>query len=166
MDQMTVITLTPWEYQHASNIGIARFAANWESINAKHYKQERMQDDRTAQVAATICEIAVAKATNRYWSGSVWSAKDHQKYKSIADVGKNIEVRRSRNNNTVAVRKHQLGKNLVLFGAYAIPEEFRQVEIWGWLNYDKAWELGYASEYDQENTRLINKDLFNELESK
>ena len=152
-----IVHLEPWEYVHASTVGIGRFAANWGKQNAPHYKKELMEDDRTASVASAICELAVAKATNRYWSGHVWPKGDHNKYKDVADVGKNIEVRRIRKGNTVAVRKHQLGKGLVLFAAQPEPPEMMSVDIWGWIDYDKAWDLAEPAHYAPETTRLLHR---------
>jgi hypothetical protein len=152
-----LITLEPWEYIHASNVGISRYAANWEKNDAPHYKKELMEDNRTAQVAAAVCELAVAKATNRYWSGHVWTKETHNKYRNTADVGKNIEVRRVRKGNTAAVRKHQLNKGLILFVAQPQPPEFTQVEIWGWIDYDTAWELAEPAHYAPETTRLLDR---------
>ena len=140
---MTIITLETWEYVHACNVGIARFAANWGKEDAPHYKKELMEDDRTATVASAICELAIAK----------------HKYRNFPDVGKNIEVRRVRKGNTIAVRKHQLGQGLILFAAQPEVPEFINVDIWGWLEYDKAWELGEPAHYAPETTRLINRDL-------
>ena len=81
-----LIGLEPWEYEWATMVGVRRFTANWNKQNAKHYDPSRMEDDRTAQVAACCCEIAVAKATNRFWSGTVWSADNHDKEKHRPDV--------------------------------------------------------------------------------
>lgn len=158
-----IITLEPWEYVHACNVGIGRFAANWGKADAPHYKKVLMEDDRTAQVASAIAELAVAKATNRYWPGHVWSKEDHHKYKDVPDVGSNIEVRRVRSGNTVAVRKHQVGKGLVLFAAQPEPPEFMQVDVWGWIHYDQAWELGEPAHYAPETTRILNRNNLTSL---
>ena len=158
---MIIVELAPWEYEWASHVGARRFIENWERGDAKHYDRSRMEDDRTAQVAACVCELAVAKYTNRYWSGSVWDRRDHHKYKDIADVGHNIEVRRIRTELAAAVRRHQVGKKLVLFVARPVMPEMRDVEIYGHLAYDKAWELGLPSSYD-ENTRTINVNQLKE----
>ena len=115
-----------------------------------------MEDNRTAEVAAAICELAVAKHTNRYWPAQVWHASDHGKYRDLPDVGHNIEVRRIRTKKEAAVRRHQLGKNLVLYVAEAVYPEFRSVLLHGWLRYDDAWELGNESTYDPKNTRTID----------
>jgi hypothetical protein len=153
----TIVTLEPWEYEWACSIGIRRFTANWNKKDASHYKAELMEDNRTAQVAACIAELAVAKAINHYWSGHVWSGTEHSKYKSVPDVGTNIEVRRVRKGTTAAVRKHQLGMGLKLFVAYPQPPEFRVCEIWGWMDYDEAWQLGTPSSYAPDTTRLIER---------
>lgn len=153
-----VIELFPWEYEWASHVGARRYIENWERGNAKHYDSARMEDDRTAQVAACVAELAVAKYTNRYWSGHVWPVKQHTVYKDMADVGNNIEVRRLRTRDFAAVRKHQLGKGLVLFVAKPVMPELRSVEIYGFMDYDKAWEAGTPTDYDPDNTREIGPD--------
>lgn len=157
VNKTVTVELDPWEYVHASNVGIARYAANWDRADAAHYDKSRMEDDRTAQVAAAICELAVAKHTNQYWSGSVWHISEHSRYKHYADVGHNIEVRRIRTSDP-AVRRYQLGKDLVLYVARVIGLEFRQVELLGWLPYDDAWNVGYTSHYDA-NTKLVPLSL-------
>ena len=153
-----IIELSPWEYEWASHVGARRFIENWGRGNAVHYDNSRMEDDRTAQVAACVCELAVAKYTNRYWSGHVWSAAQHDKHKHMADVGTNIEVRRLRTRDCAAVRKHQIGKGLVLFVAKPVMPEMRSVEIYGFIEHDKAWELGSPTNYDPENTREISPE--------
>ncbi len=151
-----IVTLETWEYEHASQVGARRYTANWGKADAPWYDAERMEDDRTAQVAAAVCELAVAKATNRYWHAHIWHATEHHKYRDMPDVGRNIEVRRVRTSKAAAVRKHQVGKGLVLFVAYAIPPEFREVEMLGWMGMDEAWEAGVPSSYDSEGTRLVS----------
>lgn len=160
---MTVtVTLETWEYEHANSVGIRRFTANWEKADAPHYKRNRMEDDRTAQVAAAACELAVAKHTNRYWHAHIWHATEHNKYRDLPDVGRNIEVRRIRTRKEAAVRKHQLGKGLVIWVAEAIAPEFREVVLYGWLKYDDAWTLGEPADYDTDNTRLIRVEQLTE----
>lgn len=157
MNTVTV-ALDPWEYEWASHVGIRRFTANWGKADAPWYDRERMEDDRTAQVAACVAEIAVAKATNRYWSGSVWSAADHHKHKWRPDVGRNIEVKRVRKGKP-AVRQHQVGHNIVLWIANPVAPEFHTVELWGWIHVDEAWEHGTPATYDSTGrTRLVPRD--------
>jgi len=158
---MITIELEPWEYEHASNVGIRRYTANWTKPDAPHYKKQLMEDDRTAQVAAAICELAVAKHTNRYWHAHIWHHTEHNKYRDLPDVGKNIEVRRIRTQKQAAIRKHQLGKNLVIWVAETIPPELRQVKLHGWLKHDDAWEQGTPSTYSPETTRVISTQQLN-----
>jgi|TARA_R110000824_G_scaffold180615_1_gene361109 hypothetical protein len=152
---LILIELEKWEYEWASHVGIRRFTENWEKQDAAHYKREYMEDDRSAQVAAAVGELAVARVTNQYWGGHVWAGNRHQENRNRADVGENIEVRRVRTSSNAAVRRRQLGKGLFLFVVRPVPDEFRTVEMLGWLDHDEAWELGKPSGYDEENTRVI-----------
>lgn len=155
---MKIVELEPFEYEWASHVGTRRYIENWPKKDAPYYKKELMEDDRTAQVAAAVCELAVAKITNRYWSGHVWTAKEHDSYKKkTRDVGRNIEVRRVRTGESAAVRKRDLGQGLVLFVAKAVMPELRQVEVWGYIDYDHAWEIGEPAPYSPEDTRLIHR---------
>jgi hypothetical protein len=158
------IKLDSWEYEWASSVGIRRFTANWNKKDASHYKKERMEDDRTAQVAAAVCELAVAKATGQYWSGHVWPADQHERHKKKADVGQRTEVRRTRNGKTVAVRKHQVGQNLILVGCSAIMPELVEVDVLGYIDYDKAWNLGQPSDFDPDGTRYISIDYLSQID--
>ena len=154
-----IVELNEWEWVHALNIGNMRFTANWGKKDAPHYDKKRMEDDRTAQQRACVCELAVAKATNRYWSGSVWPKTKHDWFKRrIADVGHNIEVRSVRTRTTAAVREYQTGQGLYLFVARTTTPELTQVEILGYMKYDEAWEKGVTPDYidpvtEQEGSR-------------
>lgn len=159
--ETVTIDLESWEYEHACNVGIRRYTANWSKKDAPHYHRENMEDDRTATVAAAVCELAVAKHTNRYWHAHIWHKTEHEKFKHLPDVGRNIEVRRIRTQKAAAVRRHQLGKNLVLYVAEAIGPELRSATLYGWLKYDEAWDLGKQSKYDPENTRVIGIESLN-----
>ena len=156
---MILIKLEAWEYEWATHVGCRRFIENWEKQDASHYKREYMEDDRTAQVAAAVWELAVAKVTNQFWSGHVWPQGKHKEYKDLPDVGTNIEVRRIRTSPDAAVRKKQLGKGLILFVAQPQPPELRSVDILGWIDHDEAWEQGKPSSYAPETTRNIASTL-------
>lgn len=161
---MKRVDLHPWEFEWAMFVAARRSAENWGKRDAPHYKKERMEDERTASAAACVCELAVAKATNRYWSGHVWHKSDHDRYRNdIADVGDNIEVRRVRTSDNAAVRRHQVGKGLVLFVARPVMPEMASVDILGWIRYDEAWEKGEESKYDPQNTRVISPEFLTEL---
>jgi len=156
---MTIVTLDPWEYEWASHVGIGRFTANWGKRDAVHYDKSRMEDDRTAQVAGAVAELAVAKFTNRYWAGTVWRADQHDAEKWRPDVGRNIEVKRVRTRDA-AVRRRQVGHGIVLWVAKPIAPEFREVEIWGWISVDEAWDRGIPAGYDKTgNTKTVPREL-------
>jgi hypothetical protein len=129
-----VVHIMPWEYERCFAVGAGRFTANWGVPDAPHYERTAMEEDRNAQVAAAICELAVAKYVNQYWHAGVWHRTDHGKYKSIADVGSNIEVRRVRTRDAVAVRKKDSGK--VVWGAKVADPEYRTVELLGYVSAD------------------------------
>lgn len=131
-----VVTLQPWEYEHACQVGIARYTRNWVRSDAAHYDRDKMEDDRTAQFAAAACELAVARVMNRYWHAHVWDVRDHEKYRHLADVGRNIEVRRCRTRDAVAVRRSDEGK--VVFAARTVDDEFRNIEVVGWIEADSV----------------------------
>jgi hypothetical protein len=156
---MILVELEPWEYEWASHVGARRFIENWGKRDAAHYDKKRMEDDRTAQVAACVGELAVAKLTNQYWSGHVWHKSDHAEHKGMADVGHNIEVRRVRTSTAGAVRRRQLEQGLVLFVVRPVAPEFRAVEVLGFIDHDEAWEKGEPSGYDKENTRVIAEEF-------
>lgn len=158
MQPSILIDLEPWEYEHACDVGIRRFTANWNKQDAAHYQNKaRQEDNRTALVASAVCELAVAKHTNRYWPGHVWHATEHNKYRNVPDVGRNIEVRRLRTRDAAAVRQHQNKiDNLVLWVARPITPELRQVHLYGWIRQTDAWQQGTPSDYDPEKTRLIH----------
>jgi hypothetical protein len=131
-----IIHLTPWEYERCFAVGSGRFTANWDTPDAAHYDRSLMEPDRNAQVAAAACELAVAKFTNQYWHASVWHRSDHGKYRGLADVGSDIEVRRVRTGNAVKVRKKDAGK--VVWAARVADDEYRSVEILGFISADEV----------------------------
>lgn len=155
-----LINLEPWEYEYASYIGIRRFTANWNKQDAPYYDPKKMEDNRTAQVASAICELAVAKAFNQYWSASIWDESQHDNNKFIPDVGHNIEVRRVRTKPGPAVRHKDLNRGLIIAGAVAIAPEFKQVEILGWIHADEGWNLGIEESYG----RIIPRERLNQIE--
>lgn len=131
-----VIEMLPWEYERAFTVGIGRFTANWGKGDARHYDRSRMEEDRSAQAAAALCEIAIAKHTNSYWHGHVWHHTDHARHRQAPDVGNNIEVRRVRTKNAVAVRRSDAGR--IVWAARVVDPEYRQVEVLGFVEADEA----------------------------
>ena len=91
-----IVRLDDWELEWATHVAVKRNEANEGRQDAAHYDPARMQDNLTASVAACVAELAVAKACNLYWDGSYWKAGEHRRFADRADVGKNVEVRRTR----------------------------------------------------------------------
>ena len=54
-----LVNLETWEYEHASQVGARRYTANWGKDDAPWYDDRRMEDDRTAQVAAALAGSGV-----------------------------------------------------------------------------------------------------------
>lgn len=133
-----IITILPWEYERGFAVGVGRFTANWDVEDAEYYDRSRMEEDRNAQAAAAICELAVAKYTGQYWHGGVWCRGDHHKYKHLADVGNDIEVRRVRTGNAVKVRNKDAGK--IVWAARCADPEYRTVELLGCIRADDVIE--------------------------
>jgi hypothetical protein len=129
-----IIELQTWEYERGFAVGIGRFTANWGTKDAKHYDRSRMEEDRNAQAAAAMCEIAVARYTDRYWHGHVWHRTDHAKHRAAADVGNNIEVRRVRTRNAVAVRRTDAGREV--WAARTADPEYTKIELLGKVRAD------------------------------
>jgi hypothetical protein len=143
-----IIHLQPWEYEYASHIGIRRYTANWNKKDAPHYSNKSKQEDnRTAQVASAIGELAVAKAVNQYWPATIWTGEQHDNYKQLPDVGSNIEVRRVRTQDAVCIRKGDTGRNLIVFAVRPIEKEFREVEVFGFIHADEGYRIGTPVEY-------------------
>jgi hypothetical protein len=136
---MQTISLSPWEYEYAFQVGVRRFTANWQKQDAPYYDRSRMELDREAQVAAAICELAVAKHINRYWHASIWHESEHAKHRNQPDVGDNVEVRRVRTDVGPAVRERDRGR--VIWGAKTTGE-FREVELLGWVLGTDGWLIG------------------------
>ena len=158
-----IVELEPWEYEHAYFVGIRRFTENWGKSDASYYQNNNKEEDRNAQAASAICELAVAKYTNQYWHGSVWDGRKHKKYKDMPDVGRNIEVRRVRTQSGPAVREKDLDRNLVIWGAELVDPEYRKVRLLGWIDAQNGYNIGIQKTgYKVVPKELLNKDWIEE----
>ena len=158
-----IIKLEPWEYEYAYTIGIRRFTENWGKKNSANYDDEKkMEEDRNAQPAAAICELAVAKYLNQSWSGHVWRKEDHNKYKGIPDVGNNIEVRRVRTDKGPAIKLKDLNNGLIVWGARLVDKEYTEVELLGWIDADEGARIGElrnANKPKEKQYKVVPKEL-------
>jgi len=129
---------------HVATVGAGRTAANYGRPNAPHYADaSRREDERTASFAAAAAECGVARLLNQYWTaGGAWALQQHGDFADLADVGKNIEVRRVRDpgTTTFAVRERDMGRTIV--ACFVLPPELVEVRILGWIQGPDAWEVG------------------------
>lgn len=115
---------------------------------------ERMEDNSVAMYASTRCEMAVAKATNRFWHASWWPAETHHTHRYEPDVGMNIEVKRIRQpHNPLLVKEDYVALDRVIFLAYAHTDDEHNVDVIGYIKADLAWEIGQPVEWD--NSKLL-----------
>lgn len=157
-----IVTLEPWEYIHAHDIGIRRAVANWNVPDKKSYTTGNNQPEIIASPRSAIAELAVAKALGRYWSGHVWDNRDHTLYRILPDVEPNVEVRCIREEgNPMSVWKKDAGKDSVLVLAYPIPDEFRSVNVIGWIPADVAWDKGI----EKYGRKVVPQDRLRPIES-
>lgn len=159
------VELRPYEYEWASHVGIRRHHANLAKQDAAHYDARRMENNITASIAASACEMAVAKALGMYWSGSVWDSSLHHVFRHEPDVGNNIEVKRIREpRNPLVVRKRESTTPLVIVSAYAIPPLFLSVDLMGWLSAEEAWEKGVLADYDPNGlTKTVSQEFLHDI---
>ena len=112
-----IITLEPWEYEWASQVGMRRVTQHLgKNDDQNYYANNNKQPEILANIASCCGEMATAKALKKYWSGHVWDQRDHSKYKHLPDVEPNIEVRRirERTSKTSVVRKKDVANDTVL----------------------------------------------------
>lgn len=153
---MTPITLYPWEVEWANHVATRRTEANAGKGDAHYYERERMEDDHVANVASCYAELAVAKRLNRYWSGSFWTADDHDRYKHLPDVGDTTEVRRIREpDNPLNIRANDVKANRTMVLAYVVPGEPVIVNVIGYGLANDLWPLGTPAPYDKRGTTVL-----------
>lgn len=153
---MSVVQLERWEFEWAKHVAMHRTGANLRKRDATHYDQSKLEDDWTADLAGAACELATAKLLNRYWSGSYWSADEHDRYKEQPDVGRNIEVRRIRNPNyRLQIDKRDADRDRSMVLAYAVPPDYTTVNVIGWGLAKDLYPLGTPLEWDRDGTRRL-----------
>ena len=161
---MATIHLSPWEREWAEYVGRKRTEANRGKGDARHYDPVRMQDNLTANIASCVAELAAAKRVNQYWDGSFWSADTHDNFSDRADVGGNIEVRRIRaRQNPLAVRRRDVERERQMVLVFPYPDDFVVAEVIGWGFAQQLWEVGRPSDYDPNNTRVVDQTFLKAL---
>lgn len=160
-----IIELEPWEHQIAYLVGMRREQANLHKTDAAHYDRGRMENNFRASLAASCCEVAVAKATCCYWTMSAWDSGQHRRHRSMPDVLPNIEVKRIREpHNPLVVRRRDVMSSRVVVSAYAVPDHFHSVDVVGWLPAAEAWDVGRPAPYDRDATRLVDQSSLRSID--
>lgn len=117
---------------------------------------ERMEDNTVAMYASTRCELATAKAFNRYWHASWWPAEQHHLHKHEPDVGVNIEVKRIRSpHNPLLVKEDYVTLDRVIVLAYAHTDPENLVDVIGFIPATTAWDIGLPVDWD--NSGLLRQ---------
>lgn len=162
-----IVALAPYEKEWAYTVGIRRHNANLHKHDAQHYKPELMEDNLRASIAAACCEIAVAKATGRYWSGSAWDSAQHAWFNSEPDVYPCLEVRRTRiPGGSLPIRERDKNSNRIMVQAYVTDAfNINDVDVTGWCHAPWGWDNGTPSHYDPDKTRLVRQDLLQPIDS-
>lgn len=126
--------------------------------NAPAYARnsDRMEDNSVAMYASTRCELATAKAFNRYWHASWWSAEHHHLHKDEPDVGVNIEVKRARSpHHSLLVKEDYATLDRVIVLAYAHTDPDNLVDVIGYIKATTAWDIGLPVDWD--NSGLLRQ---------
>lgn len=128
------VILHPWQVEWAAYAGSQRTERNTGKVkNRPDYdaKPEALQTDIEANIASCLCELATSLYTNQKWNGAYWSPKHHAAATSLPDVGKNIEVRRTRHLNFgVPVFEQEADDKIQLVQAYITSTDLQDVLNW------------------------------------
>ena len=162
---MTTVRLEEWEYENAVYVAQNRHAQNRDVPDSPDYDTDRMGDNLQAEIAACCAEVATAKLLGKYWVAGHWPRKDHDKYRHFPDVSPNIEVKRIREpNHNLLAKQRYVGQDIVYVCAHPHADDFRTVDVIGWMTADEAWEQGEPVHWDKTGTiRLVRQEKLNPL---
>jgi len=136
-----LITLTADEFKQCQDVARRLCEVNRNRPDAVYYDRDKMQDDYFADTAANGCELSVAKYIGQKWHARVLSIAEHKQNREqgsrLPDVGEDNEVRRTRKEYVVAIRRKDAGK---VVWAVQLPDESNLCEyrIVGWIKADEA----------------------------
>jgi len=132
------VNLEWFEVSRAALVGVSR---NVEALR-KGLQNSRPTNENEwhIHILGALGECAFAKATGRYWSGSV------NTFKSGGDIGKNIQVRtRSKHCYDLIVREGDKDGDVFVLVTGG-PHEY---EIRGWMSAEEAKQDRYRANYGQ-----------------
>lgn len=128
------VTLEWFEVSRAALVGVSR---NVEAMRKGCVNRLQISDEWSAHILGALGEAAFAKATNRYWSGSVNTFK-------AADVGENIQIRtRSKHSYDLIVRDGDRDDDVYVLVTGG-PTEFT---LHGWMRCGDAKQKKFKANY-------------------
>jgi len=101
-----------------------------QSLYAGHKSKGLGEGGFDIDVQAAAAEMAVAKALDIYWDGSVGT------FKSKADIGLNIEVRHSIKGPSLIIRPGDQRNSVYIYVEGKLPD----YEVKGYMTYEEAEE--------------------------
>lgn len=164
--KFVAVSLAPWHVQWAVDAGLKRVEFNIGRAKDRPAYQNKkiLQPEPKANIASCLCEIATSVHLNQTWNGPYWRNKYHAQASVLPDVGRDIEVRRTRTfGGPIAVKLSDTVSNWLLVQAY-IPEPpldkivelalagqeptDEDVTVWllGQVRANIAWNNGYLVE--------------------
>ena len=123
-----------FEISRAALVGVSR---NVEALRKGCHNRNTVADDWGIHILGALGECAFAKATNRYWSGSV------NTFKSGGDVG-SIQVRtRARHEYELIVRSQDKDEDIFVLVTGG-PSSF---DVRGWVRGSEAKDASYVANH-------------------
>lgn len=129
------VNLEWFEVSRAALVGVSR---NVEALRKGCVNRMPVNDEWSIHILGALGECAFAKATNRYWNGSV------NTFKAGGDVGDNIQIRtRSRHSYDLIVRDGDKDGDVFVLVTGG-PHEFT---IHGWMPAAEAKQQKFRANY-------------------
>jgi len=129
------IALEWYEVSRAALVGVTR---NVEALRRGYQHTRVIHDEWNIHILGALGECAFAKATGRYWSGSV------NTFKSGGDVGENIQIRtRSKHTYDLIVRDGDKDGDIFVLVTGG-PTEF---QVQGWIGAADAKKEKFKQNY-------------------
>lgn len=129
------VSLEWFEVSRAALVGVSR---NVEALRRGCQNRLPINDEWSIHILGALGECAFAKATNRYWNGSV------NTFKAGGDVGDSIQIRtRSKHSYDLIVRKDDKDDDVFVLVTGG-PNDFT---VHGWMPGRAAKQAKYKANY-------------------
>ncbi|CAB4197130.1 hypothetical protein UFOVP1304_4 [uncultured Caudovirales phage] len=148
------ITLTPPEMMIASQVGCMRhISAVKAGLTDKHGASP---GNWQVHIDGALGEIAVAKALDRFWSGSVNTFK-------AADIGANIQVRTSQRHDSRLIVRHDDSDDDLFVLVTGIAPDYR---VRGWISgADAKQDQWLANPHNREAAFFVPESALHPISS-